>query len=116
MPSPHRNFILGKVFRELERQDKKWGEQNHRDGVWFSEVEDEPRFAKDLKLTEHEARAWADARFKAGKGTWRDILFEETCEAFAAASPEELENELVQVAAVAVAWIEAIQRREHDGS
>lgn len=51
-------------------------------------------------------------RFKAGRGTWRDILAEEFNEALAESDPDRLRAELVQVAAVAVNWVEAIDRRE----
>jgi hypothetical protein len=42
---------------------------------------------------------------------WVDILEEEVAEAAAESDPAKLRAELVQVAAVAVAWIEAIDRR-----
>lgn len=43
--------------------------------------------------------------------TWRDVLKEEYCEALAESDPVKLEAELTQVAAVAIAWIEDIRRR-----
>jgi hypothetical protein len=46
-----------------------------------------------------------------GTTTWKHILREEFLEAMAEEDPEQLREELVQVAAVAVAWIEAIDRR-----
>ncbi len=42
---------------------------------------------------------------------WKTILLEEVAEAFAENDPATLRRELVQVAAVAAAWIEAIDRR-----
>lgn len=42
---------------------------------------------------------------------WRHILDEEVAEALAETDPERLRAELVQVAAVAVQWIEALDRR-----
>ncbi len=42
---------------------------------------------------------------------WRDILLEEVFEALAEEEPKELRKELVQVAAVAAQWVEAIDRR-----
>jgi hypothetical protein len=61
-------------------------------------------------VAEH-AKAMTDAAAEAGVVTWRDILHEEVCEAFAETDPEALRAELVQVAAVAVKWVEAIDRR-----
>ena len=61
------------------------------------------------------ARKFCDVEHGAGRGTWQQILEEEVLEAYACASDVELRAELVQVAAVAVAWIEAIDRRNtHD--
>lgn len=93
---------LGEVYAERERQDAKWGEQNHPDGT--ATGMGEQRMA-DL------ARRLCDAAHKAGQGTWRHILDEEVREAFAEADPAKLRAELIQVAAVAVAWVEAIDRR-----
>jgi NTP pyrophosphatase (non-canonical NTP hydrolase) len=78
---------LGDVSNERARQDAKWGEQNHDDGTW------------GLILGEE---------------------FGETCEAalavaFGNADPNRVREELVQVAAVAVAWIECIDRRTGRG-
>lgn len=57
------------------------------------------------------ARRDCASAFRVGKGTWRHILQEEVAEAFAELDPAPLREELIQVAAVAVAWIEAIDRR-----
>jgi len=43
--------------------------------------------------------------------TWRDILYEEVLEAYVETDWSALRAELVQVAAVAVAWIEHLDRR-----
>jgi malonyl CoA-acyl carrier protein transacylase len=43
--------------------------------------------------------------------TWEHILTEEHYEAMAEEDPTRLREELIQVAAVAVAWVEAIDRR-----
>lgn len=42
---------------------------------------------------------------------WRTILAEEVYEAFAETDPARLRHELVQVAAVAAAWVEDIDSR-----
>ena len=89
------------VARERLRQVEKWGEQNHPDGTGGSNTEILVQLARDA----------ADSAAKAGKLTWLDILREETEEAAAEVDPEKLRAELVQVAAVAVAWIEHIDRR-----
>ena len=52
-----------------------------------------------------------DERVERGSLAWDGILLEEVYEAFAEEDPIKLRSELVQVAAVAVQWIAAIDRR-----
>ncbi|HVV11625.1 hypothetical protein [Amycolatopsis sp.] len=93
--------VVREVLLERLRQDEKFGEQNHRDGTGLWGDED----AADA------ARAACDENFRYGNGTWRDVLAEEFNEALAESDPDKLRAELIQVAAVAVAWAEAIDRR-----
>jgi len=46
-----------------------------------------------------------------GRVSWADILLEEVFEALAEDDPAALRVELIQVAAVAVQWVEAIDRK-----
>jgi len=93
--------VLAAVGAERVRQRVRWGENDWPDGTGTA--------------TDH--AALIDARddyartFNEGSGSWRAILAEEVAEAFAESAPESLRAELVQVAAVAVQWIEAIDRR-----
>lgn len=89
------------IVRERLRQLDKWGPQEHPDGT-----------GEHLAQFADKMRAAADRAAAEGKITWRDILAEETFEAFAESDPARLRSELVQVAAVAVAWIEDIDNRE----
>lgn len=86
---------------ERLRQLEKWGEQNHHDGTSSANSA-----IADL------ARESCDASFKAGTGSWLDILLEEVMEASAEEDEEKLKEELVQVAAVAESWVAAIIRRQ----
>jgi hypothetical protein len=92
--------VLREVAAERVRQDAKWGEQNHPDGT-------DPVWAGTANL----CREKADRYAKDGDLTWLHILREEVYEALAETDPAKLRVELVQVAAVAVNWIEAIDRR-----
>lgn len=92
--------VLCEVDEERKRQDAKWGEQNHPDGTGH---------AWDLKAGS--ATEDCDNAFRDGHGTWRHILAEEFWEALAEDDCPTLRAELIQVAAVAVAWVEAIDRR-----
>lgn len=70
--------ILAQITEERERQDNKWGEQNHSDGDWSLIFNEEYGEAAKARLEE-------DYR--------------------------QFRKELVESAAVLVAWIEAIDRR-----
>jgi hypothetical protein len=96
---------LADIADERERQDERWGEQNHADGTGGK---------YDVILAGAARRA---CQYEAGAGhpTWRSILFEEVAEAIAETDPAALRAELVQVAAVAAAWIEGIDRRRGYG-
>lgn len=96
-------WALKQVLGERNRQDKQWGEQNHpyrcslsgRDGF--------------LDVAEEWKRINA-ARVDAGTLAWDGILLEEAFEALAEDDDDARIEELTQVAAVAVAMIEAIRR------
>lgn len=93
------------VLEERKRQDAKWGEQNHPSGTG----------GEGLGVDAARARARCDKAAKEGKVTWLHILDEEVREAFAEKNPEALRAELVQVAAVAVAWVEYLDRERKAG-
>jgi hypothetical protein len=89
------------VMDERVRQDAKWGVQNHPDGT-----------SETLAPLALEAKALTDALARSGHLTWKEILNEEVQEAFAEEDVDALRKELVQVAAVAIAWIQDIDRRK----
>jgi hypothetical protein len=93
--------VLAEIQAERERQDAKWGEQNHPDGTG----------SRDQQAAAGLARSWCQDAFGSGYGTWSDVLAEEVAEANAESDPAKLRAELIQVAAVATAWIAAIDRR-----
>lgn len=92
--------VLIEVDLERSRQDEKWGEQNHPNGTGLYQQE----------AAAERARRVCDRNFRSGCGTWADILREEFHEALAEEDPARLREELLQVAAVAVAWIQKIDR------
>lgn len=104
-PAPN-HYARGQVFTAISiermRQDQVWGEQNHPDGTGGYYAREDAEDAKVL----------CRDRAKAGTITWRDILDEEVKEAFAESDLDKLRTELLQVAAVAAAWVEAIDRRQ----
>ena len=78
---------LGEVAQERHRQEARWGEQNHGDERWQGILGEE--MGEVCKATNE---------------TWAD-------EKFSLEHEHQLRTELIQVAAVAVAWVEAIDRR-----
>ncbi len=101
MSYPETNVVLSDINDERISQELKWGQQNHPDGT--GQATDIVR--RDRAIIE------CDEAHRSGAGTWRHILNEEFHEALAERDPIKLRYELVQTAAVAVAWIEAIDRR-----
>lgn len=98
-----RHGPLAEIADERARQDRKWGEQNHPDGTGGPDAEIVAGMLKAL---------CQDAGLPDGAGdTWLKILAEEVGEAFDETEWPKLRAELVQVAAVVVAWIEAGDRR-----
>lgn len=94
--------IGDEVYQERVRQHDKWGEQNHPDGTGGVSAE---YWAKVIRRD-------CDRAFADGRGTFAHILNEEVAEALAETDPEKLKTELIQVAAVAVAWVEKLIREE----
>ena len=92
--------VLSEVADERARQGAKWGQQNHPNGTGLPP-----------ELLAAERSRWVcEQNFRNGRGTWADILREEFHEALAESEPAALRAELIQVAAVAVAWVEKIDR------
>ncbi|EGJ77721.1 putative NUDIX hydrolase [Streptomyces sp. Tu6071] len=98
---PTSGRVLGEIAAERAAQDARWGEQAHPDGTG----------GPVMRARATEARAACQYLADNGGPDWRSILLEEVYEALAEEEPARLRAELVQVAAVATAWIEAIDRR-----
>lgn len=115
--------ILRDIDVERDRQHSKWGKQEHLFGVG---PDQQPLFEIGRQLAvldgdnlgtapalevEAAAKAATDLNAKVGIVTYADILLEEVFEALGSDTPEALRKELVQVAAVAVQWVELIDER-----
>ena len=109
--------VLHEVAAERVRQNAKWGEQNHpsvdptlmgrHDGC------DAQRMAEEYEIpTATRAKFLCQNAAQIGECTWAHIAVEELCEAVEAGveSDAACRAELVQTAAVLVAWIERIDR------
>lgn len=93
--------VLGEVAAELARAEAKFPDQHLPDGTGA------PQWAgfRDAQ------REHTDSKLADGTVTWLDVVLEEAYEAFAETDPVLLRAELVQVAAMAVRWIEDIDGR-----
>lgn len=99
--------VLFEVGLERERQDEKFGHQDYlTDGTGGARVNLQHTYQTMLE----DARSQNDA--VPNIATWESVLREEFCEAMLESDPDKLRAELVQVAAVAVKWIEALDRRK----
>lgn len=81
--------LRAEVAREIERQDAKWGEQNHSDEICL------------LVLTEE-------------VGEVAKAILERRAE-FDTRPPDQMREEIVQVAAVAMQWLDCMDRRPEGG-
>ena len=98
-------LVLEEILAERLRQDAKWGEQNHPDGTGRPGSRQDANYYRNLCKGNSPSQ-----------DNWQDILSEEVYEAYAESDPPKLRAELVQTAAVCVAWIEAIDRRREAGA
>lgn len=112
--------VYSEIAAEVTRSTEKHGDQSH---VPLGTGDQVPLLhgTKLAKPFEHvpvtmgtlayTARQVTDNSFAIGGGTWADILLEEVAEALAEDDPVRVRAELVQVAAVAVKFIDAIDRQ-----
>jgi hypothetical protein len=93
--------IYDAVNNERARQEKLYpGQETIADGTGCQ-----------WNWLEHFARNESADELKSGKPSSAVILLEEVAEALAAENGTDLERELVEVAACAVAWLERLQAR-----
>lgn len=100
--------VIGEVVAERGRQDAKWGEQNHPDGTGASWP---AIFKHPFSTCATVAKLQVDHEATIGRSNYTSILLEEVFEALAETDPGKIREELIQVAAVATQWVEAIDRR-----
>ncbi len=94
---------LDDMCEERQKQDQKWGVQHHIDLM--------PCTKKARTLDEEQRKRECKAADNNGTLTWEHILNEEVAEAYNAKDVASMRQELVQAAAVLVAWIEDIDSR-----
>lgn len=121
MTTPTQQVLID-IVAERDRQNRKWGEQNHPDGTGplsapfdlYPDARGYPLQSLPAQKLADVATALCGTAAQYGGVTWTLILLEEVFEALAEDDPERLRVELVQVAAVAAQWAEALDRRLMD--
>jgi hypothetical protein len=107
----HMRVVLREVQVERLRQHWLWGTQELVDGTgWFACLTDCGDTSMFIESVLHVIR---ERRIENGgaHSDWLSVLLEEVFEAAETSDPVRLREELIQVAAVATQWVEALDRR-----
>lgn len=89
------------IFQERERQIEKHGDEDLRPpGTWRR------RWAQEVVADFRQL----EERHPSYEFDFGEVLLEEVCEALAERDPRRIREELLQVAAVAVRWMQSIDR------
>lgn len=106
------DWVLEDVRDERHRQDAKWGEPKRQPDGTGSQVWPAMGSIATQRYggLEEEAKFITDYHAQNSQVTFADILLEEVFEALATDTPGDLREELIQVAAVAVKWVEVLDR------
>lgn len=93
--------IINEVLRERRKQEAKWGVQDHPSIVFGTHYN---------VAREAVAKYVCGERVRQNNLAWTDIAIEELAEAIEAPGEIARRDELIQLAAVVLAWIENIDR------
>ncbi|UWY28832.1 hypothetical protein N4T20_02655 [Flavobacterium sp. TR2] len=107
--------VLREIKFERIKQDKKWGEQNHPclDQTLLNRADGctPERMCLEYEIpTENRAKGMLEIAFEQGAGTFAHIALEEFAEVVSEFNIYKRRHEIVQLAAVCVAWIQKIDR------
>jgi uncharacterized protein (DUF3820 family) len=107
MKSPR--YILEEVYNERIRQNEKWGEQNHP-SIHPATKSGADQMKVMAILDEKGIKEVVDIEHKEGNSNWVNIAMEEFHEVACAPTEYERRNELIQLIAVCVQWVECLDR------
>lgn len=118
-PSRHLTSVLAEVADERARQDAKWGVQSHPDvDVMIARLNGAGAARHAARFygipTAAAAQAETDAAARSGQVSWAHIAVEELAELIEAAALGDAaatRTEALQLAAVLVQWVQAMDRR-----
>lgn len=92
---------LIRVREERERQDEKWGPQNHENLYWLGILMEEVGEVSKLLIDPLPIHGEDDRTYAELEQEWGQ-------------REDDIEAEITQVAAVAVAWLESHRRRQRE--
>lgn len=111
------------VLKERKAQAAKWGDQSTLPSfapevLAFPVGSIQEALAEEYEVpTEDRAKLLCERAFGAGRGTFAHLLVEEVAEAISSHAVDAvLRAELIQVAAVAVQWVEALDKRTSEAA
>lgn len=114
---PAKGLVFAEIALERLRQDEKWGADREIPSIHpLVEAAVSTAVIGSISqfhgvIPELQAKHNCKSCFDHGIGSWAIIAVEEMAEVIEAATDNERRQELVQLAAVIVAWIENIDRR-----
>ena len=110
--------LIDAIERERQRQEQKFPGQK-LPAAWAEDGDHLPRADRACLMAgvkpEYQIKADAKLRELSGKITWADVLVEEVSEAISAAGRGDVDHacqELIEVAAVAIRFHDALRRGE----
>jgi len=111
------NNILQLVNNEVVKQHEKWGVANQPslDLTLLNRPNScsPQRMCENYEIpSENRAKFLCELAFKSNTGTWAHIAVEELSEAISEFDAEKRKQELIQLAAVCISWIDSIDRNE----
>lgn len=105
--------IFNEIYEEREKQNTKWGEQNHQSVDPLLLKRESERMCEEYEIpSENRAKFICQNAAKYGNITWSHIVVEELAEVVSCKDENLRREELVQLAACVVAWIESIDRNK----
>lgn len=108
------HIVLEEVKAERARQFRQYGTNDDlQDGTgrqarWLKPYTGAPAFIVERQLRDE----YEEYEKTYGAPTWARLVREEIAEAFAESNPVRLRAELLQVAALAVSWVETLDTRD----
>lgn len=109
--------VLDLVSEERKRQEAMYPENDSLlDGtgpnVRWLEVDDPGIYTKGAEEIELALRCGYERHEETSRVTWMHLVREEVAEVFVEDDPSRLKEELIQLAALAVSWVERLNARE----